>query len=1204
MVVMAWMPEVAPTPAGLLDPQDATLLEIASLARRGHFQQAAERLREMRERAGEASPRLKHLCLLWEGEIERRRLELLSGGESTAGNLRQANARLQTLGRRRAIELDQVTRQMPPAQAIDGIVSFRYLSGVLAKFGFTMAGLRANRIHSEFRQNRNMPNPVDAGTGLAQMTLAELNQLELTPGAWLDGVTRQLIGHLVRGKLADAQGNLLAAEASYRAALSEARRAGRDDAEAQFHLLLGDLEALPYGEAVTLGWNLFSESSVRAQLEMGLTPRAVQTPSPDALQRAERHYQDAEAALRRVPQTLGAPDIPLALLMLRRAHLSRLRGDVTTALNGYRETAAVAAREMDLLTGAAAQAAVALMSRSRRPIEDAIRALKQTGAEGAVSSLGQMVHSWAMREVAQGDVDGAVARLRMGGNALLAAGLGREAADLFFVLSNLQGEMGRLDDAVETAQTAVREHDRFLEAVAAARETAPLLDPDGRPWPDLERVQADTLWFERQMQFTTLNRLLFIVRAEAGEEGSQRWRERQDALERALEISARKATEAVHSLATPQQAAMAGTLLNMAASQRRRDELLLPLFSARTCETWLNLYDTIRPQLVALNSEMNDPIFLIEKDADAANCASSRLDVVHTGLRRLQPVEELSRALAPPGTQPSLETQAAIQGATLRMRRAFNLAAMTGAGEVLAAWVDELEALTRADGSLRNLVPSMRLFRALSLLGKDQPAAARDLLRQEIAGEFFQRDADTNSRGTVLLNLIEAHSRLNDDPEAALWALERLRWESDALTAQRTGFSVVARGTVERAMLVRKAALEGGLNPEDAARLVALEARDPASAASAAVTGPNFSSLDRATEAIGPAPTRQDVRAALQALPPRTTVLLYHADPRALTVWCASAEHPLRMIRLAAPPADTLRLLTNLQDDLAAKLGTWQTSARVLYERLIAPLGPLPADETLVIVRPLHLGAVPFELLGPSLAAPLLRSHPVVYANRLTRRLPGPERYAANASTSPREASVTVAVGIARPGTENAEDEAREVAALMDGTTVLGRDATVERVLRAAREARWLHVATHGFLDRENPYLSFLSLADGCLEAWRLFREAPRTEGIVLSACETTRSAGGNNVAGLTSGASSLAAFVDSGGARWILATLWTAKGGPTRTIIAGFYRAMRERGLDPPRALQQARLNYLGERVIPPYYWCHLTLSMPDPSSLRPNRP
>lgn len=161
--------------------------------------------------------------------------------------------------------------------------------------------------------------------------------------------------------------------------------------------------------------------------------------------------------------------------------------------------------------------------------------------------------------------------------------------------------------------------------------------------------------------------------------------------------------------------------------------------------------------------------------------------------------------------------------------------------------------------------------------------------------------------------------------------------------------------------------------------------------------------------------------------------------------------------------------------------------ARILDERLLAPLEPLIGDRELVIIPTGALYAVAWGAL------PRLRGRPVVVAPSATAWL--------TAQRSGTETGPTVLVG--GPDLSAAIGEVTGVGRYHpNAETITMSEASVERVLKALDGAALAHVAAHGAHEPENALYSRLELLDGALFAHEMIRLRRPPRHVVLAACE------------------------------------------------------------------------------------------------------
>ena len=148
----------------------------------------------------------------------------------------------------------------------------------------------------------------------------------------------------------------------------------------------------------------------------------------------------------------------------------------------------------------------------------------------------------------------------------------------------------------------------------------------------------------------------------------------------------------------------------------------------------------------------------------------------------------------------------------------------------------------------------------------------------------------------------------------------------------------------------------------------------------------------------------------------------------------------------------------------------------------------------------------------------------------------------------------------------------------------------------ALSDYRFVHFATHGFLNDAHPDLSglVLSLVDregrrqeGFLSSGDVFNLKLSADLVVLSGCRTAlgRQMKGEGVVGLAR------AFMYAGTSR-VLASLWKVDDAATAALMTHLYEAMLVRDLPPAQALRQAQLAVAREkRWRDPYYWAAFQL-------------
>lgn len=138
---------------------------------------------------------------------------------------------------------------------------------------------------------------------------------------------------------------------------------------------------------------------------------------------------------------------------------------------------------------------------------------------------------------------------------------------------------------------------------------------------------------------------------------------------------------------------------------------------------------------------------------------------------------------------------------------------------------------------------------------------------------------------------------------------------------------------------------------------------------------------------------------------------------------------------------------------------------------------------------------------------------------------------------------------------------------------------------------RYIHFATHGYIDSEKPGLSAIVLSlvnergepqDGFLKSQEIYNLNLTAELVVLSACETGlgKEIKGEGLVGLTRG------FMYAGAAR-IIVSMWNVSDKGTADLMSRLYKGMLKDGQRPAAALRTAQLELWKQKQWrSPYYW------------------
>jgi CHAT domain-containing protein len=318
-------------------------------------------------------------------------------------------------------------------------------------------------------------------------------------------------------------------------------------------------------------------------------------------------------------------------------------------------------------------------------------------------------------------------------------------------------------------------------------------------------------------------------------------------------------------------------------------------------------------------------------------------------------------------------------------------------------------------------------------------------------------------------------------------------------------------------------------------------------------------------------------------------------------------------------------------------------ASRKLSEMILSPMKTQMGTKRLVIVADGALQYVPFAALPSPKSlesnVPLIVDHEIVsmpsasalavQRNSLSGRKPAPKDIAVIADPVFSASDVRLKANLKPPSQKQdqiaAQSETRIIEHLADDSGKLN----IRRLLFTRQEAdqilavapksgnlkaidfkasratatsvelskyRYVHFATHGYLDSDRPDLSAIVLSlvdekgnpqDGFLYAHDIYNLNLPAELVVLSACQTGlgKEIKGEGLVGLTRG------FMYAG-ARRVLVSLWNVNDKATAELMQRFYRRMLKDNQSPAAALQAAQVEMWQQKQWQsPYYWAAFTM-------------
>jgi CHAT domain-containing protein len=250
-----------------------------------------------------------------------------------------------------------------------------------------------------------------------------------------------------------------------------------------------------------------------------------------------------------------------------------------------------------------------------------------------------------------------------------------------------------------------------------------------------------------------------------------------------------------------------------------------------------------------------------------------------------------------------------------------------------------------------------------------------------------------------------------------------------------------------------------------------------------------------------------------------------------------------------------------------------------LYKSIFAPLEAMVNNNRLIIIPhgPLHY--VPFHALCDNHGDYLIDRFEISYSpSTAVLKL-------CRAKQRGTRGNKLVALGVAEHGMPGIEDEMRALGAIFpDAVMLAGSDATRDNLMRLAPQARFLHLASHGYFRRDNPMFSFLKLADSRLSFYNLLDLNLNAEMVTLSACHTgvNRVFPGDELHGLMRG------FLYAG-APALIVSLWAVNDRSTSELMRELYLQINT-GASKRTSLRRAQLA-IKDEYGHPYYWAPFVL-------------
>lgn len=329
-----------------------------------------------------------------------------------------------------------------------------------------------------------------------------------------------------------------------------------------------------------------------------------------------------------------------------------------------------------------------------------------------------------------------------------------------------------------------------------------------------------------------------------------------------------------------------------------------------------------------------------------------------------------------------------------------------------------------------------------------------------------------------------------------------------------------------------------------------------------------------------------DVKELQQLLPKDETLIEYYGSGDSVYVFLLNSDG-VRGVQLDSK--GLTESVTQYREALMKPGSDQYKSLSVsLYQRLMAPLMNEVKTENLTIVPHGILHYLPFNALHTG-------SEFVIDKYNI-RLLPSASvmKFLKNNQKGQKGSLLALGnpdLGDPKLDLPGAQTEVIAIARKINGAKVLVRGNATETVVKQKGTGfRYLHLASHGTFDPENPLTSALLLSkdssnDGALTVGELYDLRLNADLVTLSACETAlgKVANGDDVVGFTRG------FLYAG-ASSIVSSLWMVHDEATSVLMQAFYDNLQS--FNKRKALRQAQLKLKAGQYSHPNYWAAFQLT------------
>lgn len=344
-----------------------------------------------------------------------------------------------------------------------------------------------------------------------------------------------------------------------------------------------------------------------------------------------------------------------------------------------------------------------------------------------------------------------------------------------------------------------------------------------------------------------------------------------------------------------------------------------------------------------------------------------------------------------------------------------------------------------------------------------------------------------------------------------------------------------------------------------------------------------------------------------QKLNSHTSLLSYFIDDRNNQLYIFQVTNRKFLITSHSLPNNLNRLITGYRNSIYYReINTYQSTAEQLGELLVPDNIPSSINQ-LVILPTGRLGIVPFESLLLRQTAISTSYKPLPY---LIKKYAVRYEFAASLilqkeNTTPRPPSIMLCAPVSfekdkladLPGSEQ---EVTNIQSLFEGkklsASLFTNSHASEQLIKSdkIKQYNYLHFATHGIVDEQNPELSRIFLhadtesEDGHLYAGEIYNLTFQADLITLSACQTGlgKISKGEGVIGLSR------ALIYAG-ANHLVVSFWSVADESTANLMTDFYQqVLTSSPADLSKHLRVAKLNLMQEPAYAaPFYWAPFIL-------------